>query len=160
VAASFDESLAQFCRFLKEQGRPQNVVWITQNDVLVSRKRKIYIKFPVPQSNEKSVRKLFNVPIGVRRGILFEGICRSREITFAHAWTAKNAGEENGRLMNDDLKLSIITGMNDVPGIAVKSELRWKYLQRKFRDREKLKDILFGVGSLYARVEGGSLDLS
>jgi hypothetical protein len=160
VLYTFDESLARFLRFLKDQDRPQNVVWVTRNDVVISPKRKIYVKIPVPQLNEKRVRELFDVPLGVRRRVLFEVVCRSRDTTFARAWTPKNAGEANDRQMNDDLILSVRTGMSDVPGVVVKTELRWKYLQRKFRDREKLKDILFEVKSLNVSVEGGRLDLS
>lgn len=158
MAASFHESLAEFRRFLKDQYRPQMVVWVTQSDVLTSPKRKIYVRVPVPQSNENTVRELFNAPIGVRRGIAFQAICHSRDSTFAYAWKATDTSEENGKLMDNDLKLSVPTGVNNVPGIPVKSELRWKYLQRKFRGREKLNASLFGVGSLEARVVGGSSD--
>jgi len=160
VAATFAESFANFRQFLKDQGLPQTVVWVTQSDVLSSPKREIYVKIPVPQSNEKTVRELFDSPIGVRRGILFQALCHSRNITFVNAWTAEDASEENGRLTPEDLKVSVPSGMNNVPGIAVKSALRWKYLQRKFGGREKLNNFLFGIGSAEARIMGDSKDVN
>ena len=143
MAASFEDSLSEFREFLRKNDYPENVAWVEPGDVLLSGRRLIYIRVPVPKTNEQNVRQLLNLSESGHKGILFETICAIKDTTYAFAWMPRDAGEAKRRLMGDGLKMSANTEPDRVPGKAVHSRLWWRYLQWTLRERQQNKDFLF-----------------
>jgi hypothetical protein len=143
VGSSLEESIQEFRQFLDKFDYPQKVVWITPRDVLFTDSLFIYIKVPVPTNNEKQVRQLFDLSQATRRGILFGTICAIEDTTYAYAWVPGDAGEEERRMMNSGLKMSVPAGDFKRHGEIVRSLLRWSYLQLKLRNRQNQKNFLF-----------------
>src|SRR5882724_13643360 len=78
VSGNFDESLALFRQFLENHGYPQEIVWLTPNDVIATGRRLVYIRIPVPRENERLVRELYKSGMSEGRGVLFETVCAGR----------------------------------------------------------------------------------
>ena len=144
MSPSFDESLARYKQFLGENGYPREVVWVTPDDVLLSSSPVIFVKLPVPESNEQSVRHLFDLGISQQKGVLFDTLCEGNGVTFSYAWVPSDDSEAEEHLMPKGLKLSARTGTSRMLGRAVGSRLRWSYLQLKYRGQQNMKGQLFG----------------
>lgn len=146
MTCSFDEWLLNFRQFLGKNGCPENVVWVTARDILLSGRRLIYVKVPVPDSNENEVRQLFETGASEEWGILLETICETKDATYAYAWSPRNAREAERNLMRKGVKMSAAPREAKVPGEAVRSRLRWSYLQWKLRGKQQQKHFLFDRG--------------
>jgi hypothetical protein len=143
VSATFDESVTQFQDFLQNNGYSREVVWITPRDVILTRKRLIYVKFPVPRDNERFVRELFELGTTNRRGILFETICSAANIAFCRAWVPANDSERHRFLMPEGLKMSAHTCR--VAAFTVQNGLHWLFLQLRYANHQALKRVLFNL---------------
>jgi hypothetical protein len=143
MGSSFDESVAEYRNFLEKNGYPSHVIWVTPEDVLVSSGPVIYVRVPVSESNEKSVRQLFDLGISQERGVLFDTLCDGDGLTFSYAWVPRDGAEAEESLMPKGLKLSAKTGASRVPGRTVGSRLRWAYLQMKNRRHQRMKEQMF-----------------
>jgi len=143
MGPSFDESVSRYKQFLEEQGYPRDVVWVRPGDVLASSGRVIYVKLPVPRSNEEFVRRLFDLGISREKGVLFDTLCDGDGMTFSYAWVPHDDAEAEESLMPKGLKLSAKTGASRVPGKSVGSRLRWSYLQLKHRGQQNMKEQMF-----------------
>jgi hypothetical protein len=143
LVASFEDSILEFREFLGKNDYPEKVAWLEPRDVLLSGRRLIYVRAPVPETNEQRVRQLFDLSQSNHSGILFETICAIMDTTYAYAWMPSDAAEARHRLMGDGLKMSVKTGLGKVPGKAVHSRLWWTYLQLALRGKQQNKDQLF-----------------
>ncbi len=158
MTSSFDEWLLNFRQFLGKNGCPEKIVWVTARDILLSGRRLIYVKVPVPESNENEVRQLFDAGASEEWGILLDTICETKHATYAFAWSPRNAREAERNLMPKGVKMSARTREGKVPCEVVRSRLRWLYLQWKFRGKQQQKQLLFDRGEwltvLVQRPEG------
>jgi hypothetical protein len=143
VVASFEDSFLEFREFLRKNDYPEKVAWVEPGDVLLSGRRLIYVRAPVPETNEQHVRQLYDLSQSSHTGILFETICAIKDTTYAYAWMPRDAAEAGRRLMGDGLKMSAKTGLGKVPGKAVQSRLWWTYLLWALRGRQQNKNQLF-----------------
>jgi|HubBroStandDraft_1064217.scaffolds.fasta_scaffold69675_2 hypothetical protein len=143
MGPSFDESLAKYKQFLVENGYSSDVVWVIPDDVLVSSGPVIYVRMPVSGSNEESVRRLFDLGMSQKKGVLFDTLCDGDGVTFSYAWVPRDNADAQESLMPKGLKLSAKTGTSRVPGRAVGSRLRWLYLQLKCRGQQTIKEQMF-----------------
>lgn len=141
--ASFEDSVSEFREFLRKNDYPEKVAWVEPGDVLLSGFRLIYVRVPIPRTNEQHVRQLFDLSQSSYIGILFGTICAIKDTTYANAWMPRDAGEAERRLMSDGLKMSAKTGIGRIPGETVRSLLRWSYLRLKLWRRQRQKDQLF-----------------
>jgi len=156
TGSGFDKSLLEFRQFLGKNGYPEKVVWVTARDILLSGRRLIYVKVPVPDSNENEVRQLFDAGASEEWGILLDTICETKDATYANAWSPRNADEAERNLMHKGVKMSVRTREAKVPGEAVRSSLRWLYLRLKLRGKQQAKHLLFDRGdSLTVLVQQG-----
>lgn len=119
--SSFNEALVGFQQFLEKNRYPREVVWVRPDDVLVSSKPVIYVKVPVPGDNQQSVRKLFELGISQRKGVLFDTLCEGDGVTFSYAWVPRDESEAEQALMPEGLKMSAKTGASRMTGRVVRS---------------------------------------
>jgi hypothetical protein len=143
VASSFEDSLSEFREFLQKNDYPEKLAWVEPGDVLLSGRRLIYVRVPVPEINEQRVRRQFDLSQNSHKGILFGTICAIEDTTYAYVWMPHDATEAERNLMSDGLKMSAKTGLGKVPGRAVHSRLWWAYLQWALSGTQQDKNQLF-----------------
>jgi hypothetical protein len=51
----FDGALARFRAFLQQNNYSENVVWVMPEDILLTGKRSLYVRVPIPAENEKRI---------------------------------------------------------------------------------------------------------
>jgi hypothetical protein len=141
--ANFEESVARYEKFLKENGYPPRVVWVRWRDVLLTGRRQIFVRTPVPTTNEGLARTAFNDGIAKKLGILFATVCEMDGVTCCRAWVPADEDEAERSLMPEGLKLSVTTGESRLYGKAVTNRIGWFWLKLKYRQCQHLKDFLF-----------------
>ncbi len=140
---NFDESLSKYRGFLEDNGYAKDVVWITPDDVLLSGRRLIYVRVPVPASNEREVRRLYERGMTEEKGVLLDTICEADGTTFSYAWVPRDQSEAELALMPVGLKMSVRTGTSRLPAKAVRSTLQWLFLRLRHHRQQRLKPGLF-----------------
>ncbi len=93
VTATFEEASARFRKFLADNGYPDKLVWVTPQDVLFTRSRRLYIKVPVTDHNLRGVRELFEAAMKAQSGISFSTVCKLGDATCCRAWVPANEDE-------------------------------------------------------------------
>lgn len=141
--SSFDESLVKFRRFLRENGYPEKVVWLMPKDVLLSGRRLIYVRVPIPRTNETLACELFALSVSQGRGVLFKTICTIEDTTYAFAWSPKDEDEAEQRQIGNGLKMSVVIKSSMVAGETVNNMLRWLYLRLRLRGKQMHRAELF-----------------
>jgi hypothetical protein len=139
----FDQTVGQFRIFLEKNGYSREIAWIEPDDLLLSGKRLVYIKAPLPARNEEKARHSFESGMSTQIGVWFREICEAGGITFCHAWAPQTRSEAQNVLMGTGLKMSVKIDVGRMPGEAVSSRLRWLYLRFKYRAKQALKIDLF-----------------
>ena len=110
MSSGFGNWLVNFRQFVVEKGYPERVVWVTARDILLSGRPLIYVRFPVPDSNEDEVRQLFDSVASEKWGILLEAIGETEDTTIAYACSPRNASDAGRNLMYKGVKLSARIG--------------------------------------------------
>jgi hypothetical protein len=139
----FDESVIRYEEFLAKNSFPSKVVWVTPEDVLASSKPVVYVRMPVSEENERLAKRLFDFGISQEKGVLFETLCESNDLTFAYAWVPRDELESEEFQMPKGLKLSARLGSSRMPAKLVGNRLHWTYLQLRYRGQQRLKEKLF-----------------
>jgi len=139
---TFQESVAEFRRFLAENGYPQDLIWVNPDDVILTGPL-IYVRVPVSQSNEESARQLFEHGISQQMGVLFATLCEIGSATCSYVWVPKDQTEAQEALMPAGLKMSVNTGASRREAKAVRNRLYGSYLRLKYRENQYLKEQLF-----------------
>ena len=140
---SFEESVTRFQKFLKEVSYPTTVVWVKQDDVILTDKHLIYIKQCIPQKNESDAQRTYGLGMNRQLGVLFGALCSTDEVTYAYVWVPTDELDAQRALMPRDLKLSAATGTDRIRGMVVRSRLLSACLSIRYRRKQKWKDQLF-----------------
>jgi hypothetical protein len=143
VNSSFDQALVEFGRFLSKNGYPEEVRWLLPEDVLLSDRRHIHVKVPVPSTNETRARELYDLSVSQGIGIPFGTICMIDDTTYAYAWSPRDSEEAELRLMGNGLKMSLHLEDSKVAGETVSHMLRWLYLRLRLRRKQAHRAELF-----------------
>ena len=143
MASLFEESLVQFRTFLSDQGYSDNILWVTAEDVLLSRKRLIYFKESVFLTNDTALRRLFDSAISEAKEILLAALCEFDDKTLCYAWVPADEAEAEYRLMPKGVKMSVPVNGGRLKAKLVRSQLKWRYLRVKYRRQQLFKDWLF-----------------
>ena len=140
---TFDESVLRYEGFLAKHGFPSKVIWVTPEDILVSTKPVVYVRVPVSKENERFAKQLFDFGISQEKGVLFETLCESKDLTFAYVWVPRDERESEEYLMPNGLKLSARQGSSRRPARLVGNRLHWTYLQLRYSELQKFREQLF-----------------
>jgi hypothetical protein len=124
---------------------PENILWLVPEDVILSGKRFVYVRVPIPAANEMTARKMYDDGVVNGRGLLITTICEMEGATCCYVWYPRRLEEEPQGLWPHDgsVKLSAKMEMSRVPGKPVKSRLLWAFLKLWNRRNQELKDFLF-----------------
>ena len=136
---TFEDRVSQFREFLEKNSYPQSLTWIEPHDLLLSGRRRIYVRVP-PTTNEERARQLFNLSQTSQKGILFGTVCATGDTTYASASVPRNDDEAQRSLIGVEFKMSAQT--DRVPCKAVQNRFAWAYLRwapgRNQKDRNHL----------------------
>jgi hypothetical protein len=140
---TFEESLVRYKEFLRENGYPSAIAWVRPQDVILAKQHTIFVRVPLPTTNEALARAAFNDGIGKKLGILFATVCEMDGVTCCRAWVPADEDEAQRSLMPQDLKVSVTTGENRLCGKAVTNRITWLWLKLKYRKHQEQRDFLF-----------------
>jgi hypothetical protein len=144
MSASFEESCARFREFLANNGYAHEAVWITPKDVLLSGRRLVYVRLPIPGGNREHARALFDTAMKEQSGVSFKTVCETDYATLCTVWVpADDSERQHAMCSKADLKMSAATSEGRVRGKEVRSGFLWRYLQLRYRKNQALKDQLF-----------------
>jgi hypothetical protein len=150
--AGFEESVSSFEQFLAENGYPPCTVWVREQDVVLGRKGALYVRDPLPRSNEREARAKFAAGMQRELGVLFGALCTMGDVTCCYVWTPLDEQESEYRLMPAGTKFSVPSGAawNELPtgasrklGRPVKNRLLWQWLEWRHRKLQEHKRWLF-----------------
>jgi hypothetical protein len=145
VETTFEQSCARFSSFLKNNGYPDELIWITPQDILFTNRRLLYVKFPIPRRNLEQVHALFDKAMKEQSGISFSTACELDRFTCCKAWVPANDDERMRAMCSRDVKLSAATGNSRMPGKAVRSDLVWRYLRMRYKQSsESIENFFWG----------------
>jgi hypothetical protein len=100
-----DEAVVRFRVFLRENGWPEQVHWITRESVLISKKCEYWIKARPNHETQSILRATYLEGVKRELGISMAALCKIEASTFAYVFIPADQ-EEAERLMIDGLKLS------------------------------------------------------
>jgi hypothetical protein len=145
-ASNFETTAARFTKFLEEKKYPAKIVWVRPEDVLLSGKRSLYVRVPIPTTNETDARNTFDEAVRNGRGLLMSTICEMGASTCCYVFAPKSREEESQGLWPADggVKFSARTEASRVVGKPVESRLFWAVLKLLHRSEQDLRDFLFG----------------
>jgi hypothetical protein len=142
--STFEEAVASFESLLRENGYVANLIWAEPRDLILSGRRRIYVRLPVSATNLDCVRERFTSGMSTGRGITFGTICKLQHATCCYAWTPATETERETHLMSSGLKLSVGVDQSRFTGSTIKSWSRWQLLKIRYRRYSTLKKQLFG----------------
>jgi hypothetical protein len=128
---NFDGALARFRAFLKQNNYPENVVWVMTEDILLTGKRFIYVRVPIPAENEERIRRMYDDGVTQGRGLIMGTVCRMNQSTYSYLWFPRSAGEIPQGIWptNGDLKLSASDKSSSPAGRPIKDQMLWMLLK-------------------------------
>lgn len=110
-----------------------NLIWITPEDLLLTRSRRYYVRLLESEANEAQAREVFVSKIDTDAGVEFKVVGFAREDLCCGLVKRAGAG----------VKFSVPTEQSRVEGVGVRSELRWRVLRLKYRDDQEMRVRLF-----------------
>jgi len=143
--ADFGAAIARFQKFLGHNKYPEHIVWLMPEDVLLSGERFVYVRVPVPATNELKARDIYNEGMAHGRGLLMSTVCEMQSSTCCSLWYPRRQEDVPQGIWPHDgsVKLSAKIETARMPGKPVTSSLTWAFLKYRHREQQDLKDFLF-----------------
>ena len=122
---TFETAVGQFQKLLRKCDFADRILWLMPENILVSGKRFVYVKFPLPGDNEERTRQRYDEGIAQGRGVLITTLCEMAGSTCCLVWFPKDANEKPQGIWPQDgsVKMSASTGVARISGKAVRSRL-------------------------------------
>jgi hypothetical protein len=140
---NFDEAVARFQRFLKDQNLPEKIIWLEPKDVLLSDSKVVYVNLQTVRRNEQRARHAFEAGLHRGLGVLIKGVFKMEDAICSHVWIPSDATETEYALIAPGTKLSVPNDGDGLRGEPVRSRLRWLYLRIRHWSKQALKHQLF-----------------
>ena len=143
--ATFDATVARFRQLLTLNKSPENVVWLKPEDIFWGATQVVYVRVPIPSTNETIARRMFDEGMTRGRGLLMSTVCEMGASTCCYVWYPKCPEEEPQGLWPQDgsAKLSAGTGSARRRGKPVKSSVPWALLKLRHRRNQTMRGSLF-----------------
>ena len=138
---TFDEAVANFSAFLQQNGYPSDVIWVAEQDVLVTPARLVYVRFPTPRESAAAARRSFEMGM-CGLGVRLSTICASQEASYCNAW-APMTRDQAARAMMRARAVKMFASTNNSEAIVVRSRSKWLFLRFKFRSHQRFRASLF-----------------
>ena len=139
----FDGALARFRAFLKQNNYSENVVWVMPEDILLTGKRFLYVRVPIPAENERRIRRMYDDGVEQGRGLVMGTVCRMNQSTYCYLWFPQAEDTPQGIWpTNGDLKLSANEKSSSLAGRPINDRILWMLLKLWHHRKQSLKDLL------------------
>jgi len=140
----FDAALERFRAFLQLNNYSENVVWVTPEDILLTGKRFLYVRVPIPDENEERIRRAYEDGMSQGRGLGMGTVCGMNQTTYCYLWFPKSADEIPQGIwpMNGDLKLSAREKSSSPAGRPINHRILWVLLKLWHHKKQGLKGFL------------------
>lgn len=121
---SFDDAVASFQNFLKEQDHPTEIFWVFRDDIWQRSQSEVLIRYPTTSENLVLVQKVFGE--GCEKGLVdIYAVATASGRVAATVWFPKFAAEEV-QGWDCGMKLSIA---QPLPRATIVSPLRWWFFR-------------------------------
>jgi hypothetical protein len=123
-------------------------------NILLTGKRFIYVRVPIPAENENRIRSMYNEGVKQGRGLVMGTVCRMKEVTYCFLWFPKSANEipQGVWPANGGLKLSAREKSSSPAGRPISHRMLWILLKLWHYRRQGLKDVLLGENGLITQI--------
>ena len=140
----FDGALARFRSFLKQHNYSENVVWVVPENILLTGKRFLYVRVPIPAENERRIRRIYDDGATQGRGLVMGTVCRMNQSTYCYLWFPRSAEEIPLGIWpkNGDLKLSVRESSSSPAGRPINHRTLWILLKLWHHRKQGLRDFL------------------
>ena len=152
--ADFDAAVARFQQFLRANNYSGEILSVMPEDVLMTGRRFIYVRVPIPAINESKARRMYAEGVAEGRGLLMSTVCRMNESTYCNIWFPKSVEEVPQGIWPHDgtLKLSAKDKSSSPAGRPITLGVLWLLLKFWHRKNQRLKDFLFSHSGLITLV--------
>jgi hypothetical protein len=106
VPDSLDDAFLRFREFLRLQGWPDRMQWLTAGTVLFSKKGHYWIKSRKVGEGMTLARETYQQGVSRGLGISIEALCQTDSVTFAYVFVPTDQDEAE-RMLIRGLKLSV-----------------------------------------------------
>ncbi len=146
----FDAAVARFQQFLRANNYSGEILWVMPEDVLMTGRRFIYVRVPIPAINESKARRMYEEGVAEGRGLLMSTVCRMNASTYCSIWFPRSVEEVPQGIWPHDgsLKLSAKDKSSSPAGRPITVGVLWILLKFWHRKNQRLKDFLFSETGL------------
>jgi|HubBroStandDraft_6_1064221.scaffolds.fasta_scaffold319110_1 hypothetical protein len=144
--ADFGAALARFQQFLRANDYSERILWVMPEDILMTGKRFIYVRVPIPPINELNARRIYEEGVAEGRGLAMSTVCRMNASTYCCIWFPKSVEEVPQGIWPHDggVKLSARDKSSSPAGRPIAHVVLWTLLRFWHRKNQRLKDFLVG----------------
>jgi hypothetical protein len=89
----FGAAVARFQQFLRQNNCSDHILWLTPEDALLTGKRFIYFRTPVPTANKLRTRSAYDEGMALGRGLVMSTLCEMGSSTCCYLWYPKRKEE-------------------------------------------------------------------
>ena len=139
---NFDAALLRFRDFLKNNGFPPRVVWLTPADVLLTGSELIYVHWPDQNIAQVAARSVFAQGLKRGNGVLLKGLFSKDSKTYSCIWIPKDRSEAEHALLPPLVKLAVAISSPFKLAIEYSDE-KWHSLSTRYRYEQSLRMQLF-----------------
>jgi len=130
LPAGFHEAVTRLRSFLKASGRPEAIVWIKPEDLIVLGSRlHVYVRAPNQRWMDAQVR--YELGLDRNLGIILRQVCQAPGLSCCYVDIPKSAADAAQRLVNGGLQFACTPAVK--PARAVTNRLRWSWLKMRGR---------------------------
>ena len=130
---AFEDAIAQFRSFLRQQGWPGSLAWVGRSAVVLWKDRLVVA--PGLLSAERRAQCAYQLGCRKKLGVLLAGMSFDSELSYCYVWSPNSEVEAQHRLMPDGLKMSVASS----PAPVIRSSgLRFRWAQFWGRSAEVL----------------------
>jgi hypothetical protein len=147
TSPKFGDMIEPFKQLLSKNGSPRCIVWITPEDILVTDRRSIYVRVPVPQNRVSEAGATFDDGIASGLGVLIATLCESEDWSYCYVWSPRRAEDVPQGMwpLDGNVKLSAKSDESKYSAIEIKNSLVWALLKLKFRSLQDMKSSFFSA---------------
>jgi hypothetical protein len=126
AAPTFHDAVARLRSYLKANGRPEKIVWVEMDDLLIVKTR-LRVRLRSPHRMWTKAQCTYELGADRKLGILLQQVCQIPGLSCCHVYIPKNAQDAEQRLNGSSLKLSFPDEVRRA--IAVTNGLHWALLK-------------------------------
>lgn len=124
--ASFHDAVTRLRSYLRTHDRPEAVVWVNPDDILVAGSR-LHVRVRAPTRRWMDAQVRYELGLDRKMGILLCQVCQAPGVSCCHVYIPKNASDAEQRQLHGGLKI-LVSG-DERRANVVTSRLYWRWLR-------------------------------